>query len=99
MTTITVAMGSGGCLHAGLTGLAEPRRGLGDGEVRSRAHLPATARGDAETAAVSIEDRIRVRRERLPEIDAWVAKRQAPLAPELPVVGELRGRESGRSAY
>ena len=57
----------------------------------ARAYLPATARGDAETAAVSIEDRIRVRRERLPEIDSWVAKRQAPLAPELPVVGELRG--------
>jgi aminopeptidase N len=63
------------------------------GKVRgyASAHLPPTARRDAETAVASVEDRIRVRRERLPEIDAWVAKRQAPLVPELPVVGELRG--------
>ena len=39
-----------------------------------------------------------MRRERLPEIDAWVAKRQAPLAPELPVVGELRERAVPASA-
>jgi len=36
-------------------------------------HIAPDARRDAETAIVGIQDRIKVRRERLPEIDAWLA--------------------------
>ncbi len=62
-------------------------------------HLPASARRDAETAEASIEDRIRVRRDRLPEIDAWVAKHRVA-APALPVVGATSGPPlaAGRTA-
>jgi aminopeptidase N len=38
------------------------------------ANLAPTSRRDADTAIASITDRIRVRAERLPEIDAWLAK-------------------------
>jgi aminopeptidase N len=38
------------------------------------ANLAATSRRDADTAIVGIKDRIRVRTERMPEIDAWLAK-------------------------
>ena len=37
-------------------------------------HIAAGARRDADTAIVGIMDRIKVRRERLPEIDAWLAR-------------------------
>ncbi len=36
------------------------------------AHLPASARRDAETAAAGVAYRVRVRAERLPAIDAWL---------------------------
>jgi aminopeptidase N len=38
------------------------------------ANLAPSSRRDADTAIASIKDRIRVRAERLPEIDAWLAK-------------------------
>jgi aminopeptidase N len=38
------------------------------------ANLPAGSRRDAETAMANIADRIKVRRERLPAIDLWLAK-------------------------
>lgn len=37
-------------------------------------HLPADARGDAANSVASIEYRIKVRKERLPAIDAWLAQ-------------------------
>jgi aminopeptidase N len=40
----------------------------------AEAHIAPEARRDAETTIAGIEDRIRVRRERLPEIDAWLAR-------------------------
>lgn len=39
-------------------------------------HLAAGSRRSAETAVANVSDRIRVRRERLPAIDAWLAKSQ-----------------------
>ena len=41
----------------------------------AEAHIAPEARRDAETAIAAIQDRIRVRRERLPEIDAWLARK------------------------
>jgi aminopeptidase N len=38
------------------------------------ANLAPTSRRDADTAIAGIKDRIRVRTERMPEIDAWLAK-------------------------
>jgi aminopeptidase N len=38
------------------------------------ANLAPTSRRDADTAIAQIKDRIRVRKERMPEIDAWLAK-------------------------
>jgi aminopeptidase N len=38
------------------------------------ANLAPTSRRDADTAIAGIKDRIRVRNERMPEIDAWLAK-------------------------
>ncbi|WP_229507660.1 ERAP1-like C-terminal domain-containing protein [Massilia sp. Dwa41.01b] len=40
----------------------------------AEAHIAPQARRDAETAIAAIGDRIKVRRERLPEIDAWLAR-------------------------
>lgn len=40
----------------------------------AEAHIAPEARRDAETAIAAINDRIQVRRERLPEIDAWLVK-------------------------
>jgi aminopeptidase N len=37
-------------------------------------NLAPTSRRDADTAIAGIKDRIRVRKERMPEIDAWLAK-------------------------
>lgn len=39
----------------------------------AEAHLAATSRRDAETAAAQIANRIKVRSERLPQIDKWLA--------------------------
>ena len=46
------------------------------GKVRNyaEAHIAPEARRDAETAIAGINDRIQVRRERLPAIDAWLAQ-------------------------
>ncbi|GAB3400808.1 M1 family metallopeptidase [Massilia agilis] len=41
------------------------------------AHLAPTSRRDAETAIAAIRDRIKVRTERLPQIDAWLASHSA----------------------
>jgi aminopeptidase N len=43
-------------------------------QAYAEAHIAPEARRDAETAIVGINDRIKVRRERLPEIDAWLAR-------------------------
>jgi aminopeptidase N len=40
----------------------------------AEAHIAPEARRDAETAIAGIKDRIKVRSERLPEIDAWLAQ-------------------------
>jgi aminopeptidase N len=40
-------------------------------------HLAIDSRGDAETAAAQIAYRIKVRNERLPDIEAWLAKKAA----------------------
>jgi aminopeptidase N len=40
----------------------------------SKAHLAPTARRSAETAVAKIEDRIRIRRDRLQAIDQWLGK-------------------------
>ena len=38
------------------------------------ANLAPSARGDVEAAIASIQDRVKVKKERMPEIDAWLAK-------------------------
>ncbi|MFK3737068.1 M1 family metallopeptidase [Massilia sp. TN1-12] len=38
------------------------------------ANLAASARGDVEAAVAAIQDRIKVKEQRLPEIDAWLAQ-------------------------
>ena len=43
-------------------------------QAYAEAHLPAGARGDVKTAVANIEYRIKVRRERRPAIDAWLAQ-------------------------
>ena len=47
---------------------------VGKLDAYARAHLAATARGDADTAIADIQYRIKVRAQRLPAIDAWLAK-------------------------
>jgi len=42
-------------------------------EAYARANLAAGSRRDADTAIAGIRDRIKVRTERLPAIDAWLA--------------------------
>ena len=48
---------------------------IGKIEAYAEAHLAPSSRRAAETAVASIRDRIRVRRERLPAIDEWLASR------------------------
>jgi aminopeptidase N len=43
-------------------------------EADAKAHIPAEARRDADTAAANIRYRAGIVAKRLPEIDAWVAK-------------------------
>jgi aminopeptidase N len=43
-------------------------------------NLAPTSRRDADTAIAGIKDRIRVRNERMPEIDAWLAKNASQAA-------------------
>ncbi|MCL6485505.1 MAG: ERAP1-like C-terminal domain-containing protein, partial [Janthinobacterium lividum] len=43
-------------------------------EAYAQAHLPAGARGDADSSVAGIKYRIKLRAERLPAIDAWLAK-------------------------
>jgi aminopeptidase N len=45
-------------------------------DAYAKAHLEPGSRRSAETAIASIKDRIRVRRERLQEIDQWLARKQ-----------------------
>jgi aminopeptidase N len=40
----------------------------------AEANLAPTARGDVQAAIAAIQDRIKVKEQRLPEIDAWLAK-------------------------
>ena len=47
---------------------------LGKLDAYAKAHLAATARGDADTSIADIEYRIKVRAQRLPAIDTWLAK-------------------------
>jgi aminopeptidase N len=46
---------------------------IGKLEAYASAHLAAGSRRDADTAIAGIRDRIKVRNERLPAIDAWLA--------------------------
>jgi aminopeptidase N len=55
------------------TGSADPAM-IGKINAYAGAHVAPTSRRDADTAIASITDRIRVRTERLPEIDAWLAR-------------------------
>jgi aminopeptidase N len=43
-------------------------------EAYAQAHLPAGARGDADSSVAGIKYRIKLRAERLPAVDAWLAK-------------------------
>ena len=43
-------------------------------DAYAKAHLAATARGDADTSIADIQYRIKVRAQRLPAIDTWLAK-------------------------
>ncbi|PIF12537.1 M1 family metallopeptidase [Janthinobacterium sp. 13] len=43
-------------------------------EAYAQANLPASARGDADSSVAGIKYRIKVRTERLPAVDAWLAK-------------------------
>jgi aminopeptidase N len=45
----------------------------------AEAHLAAGSRRSADTAIAGVEDRVRVRKDRLPAIDAWLAQRQKPV--------------------
>ncbi len=54
-------------------GSADPAM-IGKLRAYAAANLPDGARGDAETAVADIAYRITVRRERLPAIDAWLAR-------------------------
>ncbi|WP_426078393.1 M1 family metallopeptidase [Janthinobacterium sp. PSPC3-1] len=46
---------------------------LGKLDAYAKAHLAATARGDADTSIADIQYRIKVRAQRLPAIDKWLA--------------------------
>ena len=65
-------------------GSANPEM-VGKVSAYASAHLPASARREAETAVATIVDRIRVRREQLPAIDAWLA-RHSRVPPPTPLV-------------
>ena len=43
-------------------------------EAYAKANLPASARGDADSSVAGIKYRIKLRAERLPAVDAWLAK-------------------------
>ena len=58
----------------GLAGNATTPAMIGKVRAYAEAHIAPEARRDAETAIAGIEDRIKVRRERMPEIDAWLAQ-------------------------
>jgi len=58
----------------GLAGNAATASMAGKVKAYAEAHIALDARRDAQTAIVGINDRIKVRRERLPEIDAWLAR-------------------------
>jgi aminopeptidase N len=59
----------------GLAGSAATPAMIEKVRAYAEAHIAPEARRDAETAIAAIKDRIKVRRERLPEIDAWLAQR------------------------
>ena len=46
-------------------------------QAYAQANLPASARGDADSAIAGIAYRIKLRAERLPAIDAWLAKQSS----------------------
>lgn len=54
-------------------GSAQPAM-IGKLEAYAQAHLAPTARGDADTSVAGIRYRITVREQRLPAIDAWLAR-------------------------
>ena len=47
---------------------------IGKLEAYAQANLPASARGDADSSVAGIKYRIKLRAERLPAVDAWLAK-------------------------
>jgi aminopeptidase N len=58
----------------GLAGSAATPAMIEKVRAYAEAHIAPEARRDAETAIAAIKDRIKVRRERLPEIDAWLTQ-------------------------
>ena len=45
---------------------------IGKLQAYAKEYLPADAQGDTRTAIASIQYRIKVRSQRLPQIDAWL---------------------------
>ncbi|TFW20552.1 M1 family metallopeptidase [Duganella callida] len=60
----------------GLAGRSADPAMVGKVQAYAREYLPAEAQGDAKTAVASIAYRIKVRAERLPQIDAWLKAHQ-----------------------
>jgi aminopeptidase N len=60
--------------YAGLGGQSSDPAMVGKLTAYATAHLPASARRDTETAIAKVKDRIRVRGQVLPAIDAWLAR-------------------------
>ena len=58
----------------GLAGSATTPAMIEKVRAYAEAHIAPEARRDADTAIAAITDRIKVRRERMPEIDAWLAR-------------------------
>jgi len=58
--------------YAGLGGQSSDPAMVGKLTAYATAHLQASARRDTETAIANVKDRIRVRGEVLPAIDAWL---------------------------
>ncbi|HEV8630028.1 MAG TPA: M1 family aminopeptidase, partial [Thermoanaerobaculia bacterium] len=73
------------------SGSADPAM-IGKVNAYASAHLAASARRDAETAVASIADRLRVRRDRLPAIDAWLERHPPPPPPAPLALGRLADR-------
>ncbi|HMB56764.1 MAG TPA: M1 family metallopeptidase [Arenimonas sp.] len=68
---------SRGSYYPGLAGRSADPAMIGKIKAYALANLAPGSRRGADTAAVSIAYRVKIRRERLPAIDAWLAKHRA----------------------